>query len=114
VVVADRGALPERIGDAGLAVEPEKAGALLAALDALLADSARLQRMASAPRALRTAADAAREHAALYVAALSEPLPAADAAAVLRASLLGRDRPAERAPGLSDLDRLQREARRRV
>lgn len=110
VIVADRGALPERIGRAGISVEPESVGALEAALEALLADPDRLARLAAAPRAVRGADDLARDLAQVYAAALSAPAPRPDAARILRSALLGRE-PGPSASRLSDLDRLVREQR---
>jgi len=66
VVVSARGAPPERIGSAGVAVPADDVAALRGAVERLLADPRRLHELADAPRPTRTMADVARELAALY------------------------------------------------
>jgi glycosyltransferase involved in cell wall biosynthesis len=111
VVVAERGALPERIGQAGLCVQPESVDALASVLGRLCAEPEELARLAAAPRPLRGAEDVARDLARVYAGALRGPAPRPDAARLLRASLLGRERPGAAAAELSDLDFLVREQR---
>jgi glycosyltransferase involved in cell wall biosynthesis len=66
VVVSARGAPPERIGSAGVAVAADDVAALRGAVERLLADPRQLCALADAPRPTRTMADVARELTALY------------------------------------------------
>lgn len=74
VVVSDQGALAERAGTGGVVVTP--VASLHDALRALACDPGRLDRLrAEVPPVLRTMADAARDHLALYGRAAAEVRP---------------------------------------
>lgn len=73
VVVAERGALAERIGGAGVTFAPEDARALAGALRAVLADPARLARMAGCSRDMRGMDAVARDLLRVYDAASGRP-----------------------------------------
>lgn len=67
VVVSDRGALPERVGRAGVVVPAGDVAALAAALSALRADPARLRELRGRiPERFPTIHDAAQRYAELY------------------------------------------------
>ncbi len=76
VIASDRSAIPEVVGDAGLLVDPTDAGALSAALQAVLGDPDRAARLAAAgPRRARgyTWAATAAATMAVYRAAARQP-----------------------------------------
>lgn len=93
-IVSGIGALPERAGDAAIAVPPGDAAALAAAIAALAADPARLDALrVRIPPLPPAPAEHATQLAAIYAQARSTPAPPAPrVSAMRRAELLLRQR----------------------